>query len=215
MIFEQLHIGSDKNLAYLVGDASSGEVVAVDPGSNPGLLAERIDELGVRCVGILATHSHYDHIAGVDVLKNRTGAPFIGHHTIPGVDRGLNDGDTLEIGSVTIRAIHCPGHCADSMLLVIDNAKVLVGDELFIGGVGITRSESQARVHHANLHQKLLALPDHLEVYAGHDYGEKPSSTIGEQRATNPYLLQPSFEKFWHLRQNWKSYCAEHGIDWG
>ncbi|MDH3583358.1 MAG: hydroxyacylglutathione hydrolase family protein [Phycisphaerae bacterium] len=215
MIFEQIDIGGDKNFAYLVGDEQTGAIAAVDPGANPGLVQKRAEALGGRIELILATHSHYDHIAGVDVLKGATGAPFAAHASVAGVDRPLEDGDMVEIGSVSIRAIFCPGHCRDSLLLLCNDEKLLVGDELFIGGCGITRSADQARQHYENLHAKLMTLPDHLEVYPGHDYGAKPVSTIGEQKATNPYLLQPDFESFWHLRQNWKVHCREHGIDWG
>ena len=215
MIFEQIAIDGDKNFAYLIGDAGSGEVAVVDPGCDPGRVMKRVKELGLTVKYILATHSHYDHVAGVDVIKRSTGAPYVAYHTVDGIDQGIDDGDVLRVGDVAIRAVFCPGHCADSLLFVIDNEKILVGDEIFIGGVGITRSEEQARLHHHNLHHTLMAQADHLEVYPGHDYGAKPYSTIKEQRETNPYLLQETFEDFWHLRQNWKAYCAEHGIDWG
>jgi hydroxyacylglutathione hydrolase len=215
MIFEQLQIGGDKNLAYLVGDEGARQLAAVDPGCNPAMLAERIRQLGATCPWIFATHGHHDHIAGVDELKAATGARLAGHPNLPGVEIPLADGQVIQIGAITVRAVHCVGHAPDSVLLVIDDRKLLTGDELFIGGVGITRSESQARIHYSNLHHKLLSLPDHLEVYPGHDYGAKPSSTLGEQRRTNPYFQQKDFAAFWHLRQNWKQYVKEHGLKWG
>lgn len=215
MYFEQIAIDGDKNFAYLIADENSGEAAVVDPGCDPGRVMNHVKEKGFTVKYILATHSHYDHIAGVDVIKRSTGAPFAAYKSVPEVDHPIDDGEVLRVGDVSIRAVFCPGHCADSLLFIIDNQKILVGDELFIGGVGITRSEEQARLHHHNLHHTLMQQADHLEVYPGHDYGAKPSSTIAEQRETNPYLQQPSFEAFWHLRQNWKAYCKEHGIDWG
>ena len=215
MLFEQLHIGGDKNLAYIFGDERTMEVAAVDPGENPRLLVERMRELGATCRYVLATHSHIDHIWGVDDVTGPTAAPFAGHPSVPGVTMPLSDGQTFHVGSVPVRVIYCPGHAPDSVLYVIADQKVLTGDELFIGGVGITRSESQARLHYTNLHHRLLTLPDHLEVYPGHDYGAKPSSTIGEQRRTNPYFQQKDFQAFWHLRQNWKQYVKDHGLKWG
>jgi len=215
MIFEQLHIGGDKNLGYIVGDEKTRELAIVDPGANPYMLLDRAHELGGTVTHVIATHSHYDHIAGVDDILRKTEAKYAAYQTVDGADIGLTDGQTLHIGSVPIKIIFCPGHCRDSILLLCDNQKLIVGDELFIGGVGITRSEQQARLHYRNLHDKLLALDDDLEVYPGHDYGEKPRSTIGEQRRTNPYLLQPDFDSFWHLRQNWKQYIKEHNIPWG
>ena len=215
MIFEQLQIGGDKNLAYLFGDEATHLVAAVDPGCNPAMLLGRIRALRAACPIIFATHGHYDHIEGVDELKAATGAKLAGHPNLPGVEMPLSDGQVVHVGTVTVRAVHCIGHAPDSVLLVINEEKVLTGDEMFVGGVGITRTESQARLHYDNLHAKLLALPDHLEVYPGHDYGAKPSSTIGEQRRTNPYFQQKDFESFWRLRQNWKQYVKEHGLKWG
>lgn len=215
MIFEQLHIGGDKNLAYLVGDESTRQVAAVDPGANPYMLLDRARELDARITHVIATHSHYDHIAGVDDILRKTDAKYAAYQTVDGVDVALTDGQVLHIGSVPIRVIFCPGHCRDSILLLCGESKLIVGDELFIGGVGITHSESQARLHYRNLHEKLLALDDDLEVYPGHDYGARPSSTIGAERRTNPYLQQPDFPSFWRLRQNWKQYVREHNIGWG
>lgn len=215
MLFKQIHIGGDKNLAYLVGDEQSGQVAAVDPSGNPHRLLEEAEALGASIITIVVTHSHFDHIAGVDEFKRATGAPFAAYKSVPGVDVALDDGDRLEVGAVKIEVTFCPGHCHDSILLLGDAGKLIVGDELFIGGVGITRSEAQARRHYENLHQKLLQFDDAVEVYPGHDYGAKAFSTIGEQRRTNPYLLQKDFDAFWHLRRNWKQYCREHGIDWG
>lgn len=216
MIFEPVHVGGDKNFGYLIVDEETREAVVVDPGADPGAMLARAKELDAEIVLVLATHSHYDHIAGVDMICRRRSCPFAGYKTIAGIDRPLDDGDVVTVGEgVTIRCIHCPGHCDDSLLLVCNEQKVIAGDEIFIGGVGITRSEEQARLHYTNLHGILMKLPDEMEVYVGHDYGAAPSSTIGEQRRTNPFLLQPDFESFWHLRQNWKAYCAERGIDWG
>lgn len=215
MIFEQLHIGGDKNLAYLIGDESSHEVAAVDPGANPYMLIKRADELGARITYVIATHSHYDHIAGVDEILRKTDAKYAAYQTIDEADLRLTDGQVIHVGSVPIKAIFCPGHCRDSILLLCGDDKLIVGDEIFVGGVGITRSESQARLHYRNLHEKLLALDDNLEIYPGHDYGPTPSSSIGHERRTNPYLLQPDFASFWHLRQNWKQYLRENNITWG
>ena len=215
MIFEQLQIGGDKNLAYLVGDEQAGEVAAVDPGCNPRMLLGRANELGAKIMLIMATHSHYDHVAGVDELQRATAARFAAYKTVAGVDEPLDDGEEIRIGSVIIKIRFCPGHCHDAILLICNNEKVIVGDELFIGGCGITSSAEQARLHYDNLHGVLMSLDDKLEVYPGHDYGAKPFSTIGEQRRTNPYLQQPDFDSFWHLRRNWKQHCREQGIDWG
>ena len=216
MLFEQVQLGGvEKNLGYIFGDEESREVAVVDPGMNPQLCIDRVHELRATCRFVLATHSHFDHIAGVEEITRAFDCPFAAHEDVPGVTMPLEDGQEFLVGSLPVRALHCPGHCDDSVLYLIHSAKLLTGDELFVGGVGITRSESQARLHYENLHRMILALPDEIEVYPGHDYGAKPSSTIGEQRRTNPYFQQPDFASFWRLRQNWKQHVRERGLKWG
>lgn len=216
MIFEQIHIGGgEKNLAYLIGDETTHMAAAVDPSGRPAIFEAHAKKHGLKITHILLTHSHYDHIAGTDELMADTGAVVSGHPLNPATQYALNDGDVLDIGNVPIRAIHCLGHAADAVLYLVDDKKLIVGDEIFIGGVGITRSEDQARLHYNNLHTILMKHDDDVEIYPGHDYGETPFSTIGEQRRSNPYLQQPDFESFWHLRQNWKTYVKQHGLKWG
>ena len=107
--------------------------------------------------------------------------------------------------------LHTPGHTEDSICIHIEDA-VFTGDTLFVGKVGGTGFGSGAREEYASLHKKLLVLPDSTRVFPGHDYGTAAQSTIGRERRTNPFLLQPNFEAFVHLKQNWLSYKKEHGI---
>lgn len=212
-----VRVGGDKNLGYLFGAEGSGEWVAVDPGDGPDAILEalRREGGGGRIVLILATHSHADHVRGIPALAARTGAPLGGHPDLPGVRVPLTDGDERVVAGVSLRTIHCPGHCDDSALYLLDGRALLTGDELFVGGVGKTGPVEQIRRHYDSLRAKLMTLPDGISIHPGHDYGASPSSTIGEQRRTNPYLLQPDFESFRHLRVNWKEYCRLRGIAWG
>ena len=148
----------------------------------------------------------------VPALREQTDARFAAFKTVSGIDRPLADGEQLELGSVQIRMIHCPGHSADSLAMLVDGTRCLTGDELFVGKIGGTATESMAAEQYRSLHEKLLALDDSVEVYPGHDFGTSPSSTIGRERRTNPFLLQESFEDFWHLKRNWAQYKKEHGI---
>ncbi|MBI1368375.1 MAG: MBL fold metallo-hydrolase [Planctomycetes bacterium] len=214
-LFEQIHVGGDKNFSYLVGDLDTCQLAIVDPGYNPYIPLDRAAELRCDVVMVIGTHSHYDHIAGVPDVVRKTGAPFAAYQTVPGVDRPLRDGQTIRIGSVPIKITFCPGHAPDSILLLCDHDKLIVGDELFVGGVGKSKSQQQARLHHRNLHEKILTFPDETEVYPGHNYGPTPHSTIGHERRTNPFLLASTFNDFYHLRTNWKRYLQEHNIQWG
>jgi hydroxyacylglutathione hydrolase len=140
MAFEQIRIGGDRNFAYLVGDEQAGEAAAVDVGCNPQTIADRLDELGLTLKYIIGTHSHYDHIDGHEELKNLVGGAIVMHESVSGVDKGVADGDTLEVGSVKMQVIHCPGHSADSIALLVDGKTLISGDELFIGKIGGTRT---------------------------------------------------------------------------
>ena len=97
MIFEQISVDGDKNFAYLVADEATREAVAIDPGADPGAVLAKAKELDVNITLVLATHSHYDHIAGVDMICRRRSCPFAAYKTVPGVDRPLEDGDEVVV----------------------------------------------------------------------------------------------------------------------
>jgi glyoxylase-like metal-dependent hydrolase (beta-lactamase superfamily II) len=90
--------------------------------------------------------------------------------------------------------------------------KLVTGDTLFVGKVGGTNSSGEARAEYESLHGKLMALDDAVEVFPGHNYGVRPSSTIGAERRTNPFLLRDSFDSFLDLKIHWLDYKREHGI---
>ncbi len=213
MIFEQIPIGGDRNFAYLVGDEQAGEAAAVDVGYNPQRITERLHDLGVKLKCVIATHSHYDHTGSIPALTEQSGAPFAAYKSVPDAEWALDHGDTIEVGAVTIKPIHCPGHSPDSIALLVNDEKLISGDELFVGKIGGTSSESHAREQYDSLHERLMTLDDNIEVWPGHDVGVKPQSTIGDERRNNPFLQQPGFEEFLHLKQNWATYKQEHGID--
>ena len=97
----------------------------------------------------------------------------------------------MSVGKVSIKIIYTPGHSLDSICILIDNKKLLTGDTLFVGECGRTDfSGGNSKSMYDSLFNKLLRLDDALEVYPGHDYGLKSSSTIGEERKSN-YTLQP------------------------
>jgi glyoxylase-like metal-dependent hydrolase (beta-lactamase superfamily II) len=215
MIFEQIPVGGDRNFSYLIGDEAGGEAAVVDCGYNAQLVADTAAEHDLQVKWIIATHSDYDHIDAIPKLKEMTGAQVAAHHLAADkleLDKPLDDGDTLSVGSIELRMIHCPGHCRDSIAILVDGQKLCSGDELFVGKIGGTSTEQQARQQYENLQGKLMKLDDQVEVYPGHDVGSEPSSTIGRERQTNPFLTRESFEDFLWLKNNWAQYKAEHGI---
>ena len=212
MIFEQIRVGGDRNFGYLIGDRTGGSALAVDPSYNPRLVYERAQENDLKIVAIACTHAHFDHTNGNDELRELTGAEvwLYGMGAGPG-ERGLTDGEEIAIGELTVRVIHTPGHTPESTCFLVDG-RLLTGDTLFVGKVGGTGFGDDAKDEFESLHNKIFLLSDETEVWPGHDYGVRPSSTIGEERRTNPFVLQPDFEAFVHLKKNWAEYKKEHGI---
>ncbi|MBD3336006.1 MAG: MBL fold metallo-hydrolase, partial [Candidatus Eisenbacteria bacterium] len=168
-------------------------------------------ELGLEVAYLINTHGHFDHAGGNDRVLQHTGAELLRAGA-----GGVDDGAAVSLGSVTLTFIHTPGHTADSMCILAEEpgetGKLVTGDTLFVGKVGGTGYGRDARQEYDSLHEKLLALPDETEVWPGHDYGAAPGSSIGRERETNPFLLQPDFDAFVHLKRNWLEYKRRHGI---
>lgn len=211
MIFEQIPCGGDRNFGYLVCGEDSNSAVAVDPSSTPQSLTERAGELGISIGYVMNTHSHSDHTQGNSFLRQGCGARVIGHEHIRGVDMGVSDGQELELGSLSFRVLHTPGHTPDSICVLVGD-ELLTGDTLFVGKIGGTWARDDAEVEFQSL-KKLMELDDRVRVWPGHDYGSAPSSTIGREKQTNPFIQRlNSFDDFLWLKDNWASYKAEHGL---
>lgn len=211
MLFEQIDAGGDRNYCYLIADETSKRCAVVDPGYETDKLEARIKELGLQVAYVLNTHGHHDHIAGNDVFHKGDVklAAYKDAETNP--DIKLDHDDEVQMDGVTIKILCTPGHYFDSICLLTED-KLITGDTLFVGCIGGTRDESRARTQHHSLFEVIMKLDDDVEVYPGHDYGEKPHSTIGYERANNPFLSRTKFEDFTWLKANWEEYKAEHGI---
>ena len=109
----------------------------------------------------------------------------------------MDDGDILNVGKTSMKIIYTPGHTTDSICLLIDNQKLLTGDTLFVGECGRTDFPGgNSKSMYESLFGKLTKLDDNIEVYPGHDYGVKPSSTIGEEKKSNYTLQSRSLKDF-------------------
>ncbi len=210
MIFRQL-VHEDLGCAsYLIGDEDAGVAAVVDPKLDIHEYLRLARFLGVHIEHILETHNHADHVSGHGRLASATGAtihvhreasPEYGHEP-------FDDGWELELGSVTVRAMHTPGHRPEhTAFALIDSERsddpwaVLSGDSLFVGDIArpdlaVDKTEG-ARGIFRSLNDRLLSLPDTCEVWPGHLGGSlcggpgmdlKVSSTIGFERANQPLL---------------------------
>jgi glyoxylase-like metal-dependent hydrolase (beta-lactamase superfamily II) len=213
MIFHQIRAGGDRNFAYLMADKDGGKAALFDPPADDSLYRPLLEKHRLTVTYIFATHGHGDHTWGIPDTAGRTGGRVAAHSKNP-IDASIrvDDGDTLELGSLTLTIIHTPGHTDDSICILGGN-KLVTGDTLFVGKVGGTDFGQGARKEYDSIHKKLMTLDDDVEVYPGHDYGVAPTSTIGHERRTNPFILRDSFESFVELKRNWLEYKRKHGID--
>lgn len=205
-MIEQIAIrGYDKNFSYfIVGD--SGKVAIVDPGDVPKL-EELASQNNFVPVAVLITHSHHDHVEGVKELAERYKLPvYMQEQAKSRVETGnlevvaLKGAEIIELDGRKIEVIHTPGHIDDAVCYLVDGEALLTGDTLFVEGCG--------RADFANSNvgdlweslEKIRQLKDEVRVYPGHDYGSRPVSSIGWEKAHNKYLLCESFEEFWRTR---------------
>jgi hydroxyacylglutathione hydrolase len=213
MLFNQFYLGCLAHASYLIG--SEGEAAVVDPRRDVEEYIDFARGHGLSIRYVIETHLHADFVSGHVELAARTGAQIVfgekAGATFP--HRAVRDGDEIRVGRVILRILETPGHTPESISVVaVDTADslaprlVFTGDTLFIGDVGRpdlvaargTSSEAMAGMLYDSLHQKLLTLPDSVEVYPAHGAGslcgrniaKETSSTIGEQRRLN-YALQP------------------------
>lgn len=214
MLFEQFPAAGDRNFAYLIADEKTREAALVDPAGATAEILDRVQDLSLAVRYVFNTHGHIDHSGGNQTVQGRTGASVVrfdpeGRRTDTVL--GVRDGDEMRLGALTLKIIHTPGHTPDSICILCEN-KLCTGDTLFVGKVGGTDFGQNARQEYDSIHEKLMTLPEDVEVYPGHDYGIAPTSTIGHERRTNPFLLRESFEDFVDLKRNWLEYKRIHGI---
>lgn len=210
MIFKQIESGGDRNYAYLIACKKTGEGALVDPSPDPLKVMKVVREEGVEIKYVINTHSHFDHSAGNDKFGGaRRGKPMTFINC--GGDTGIRDGEIRSLGELDLEFIHTPGHTADSICIKVKD-KLITGDTLFVGKVGGTYSEEDARTEFESL-KKIMALPPDTGVWPGHNYGVKPASTIEFELANNPFIKRlADFSEFLWLKQNWALYKQEHGI---
>ncbi len=161
------------NYSYLILCEESGEAAFVDvPEAGPALA--RAEALGAKVTKVLSTHHHFDHSAANPELAKRYGAPVFGHASdsgrLPGLSEGLEEGDTLQVGSCTARILFIPAHTRGHIAYVFDeDDAVFCGDTLFAAGCGRLFEGTPEMMYEA-LCVKLAALPDSVRVFCGHEY---------------------------------------------
>lgn len=176
------------NFAYIIGDNEAKLVAVFDPSGEDEKILKLAEEKDFKIIYVILTHSHPDHTEGASEIAAKTGAKIVAHklsrveHEI-----SVDEGDILTVGKTKIKVIHTPGHTPDGICILVDN-KLLTGDTLFVEGIGRTDLPGSDNKQMRQSLIKLLKLDDDIEIYPGHDYGSKPSSTIGCEKRANPFL---------------------------
>lgn len=199
LIFEQINSSGLAQLSYIVGDDKAGVAAVIDPRRDAEIYVETAQRLGVRITHAVETHIHADFVSGTRELAALTGAEICG-----GASGDyefdltqMKDGDRIELGNVTLRAVHTPGHTPEHISLLAFDKKqgdepfaIFTGDTLFNLDVGRpdllgkgTETDLAKKLYHS-LFDKILPLGDRIEVYPCHGAGSACGKSIGDRRQT-------------------------------
>ena len=193
------------NFSYLIGDRRAGEAVIVDPAYDVRGLLDVLGADDMRCVGVLATHYHPDHVGGdlmgyriegitnlledvsVPVHVQRAEAPWVVRATGVSGDELVehSGGDVVTVGHVDIELVHTPGHTPGSQCFSVEG-RLVAGDTLFLDGCGRTDLPGgDPEQMYESLTTRLARFGDDTVLYPGHLYSPEPSASLGETRRRN------------------------------
>jgi hydroxyacylglutathione hydrolase len=203
----QIEVGLLQNFCEILYCPDTREAAIVDPAWEVDRLLREVERLGLRVTTALITHTHNDHIEGVDLLVEKTGAAVVvspreaervsapGRKLIDAVD-----GRDIAIGGRGLRPLETPGHTPGGTCYLA-NGYVVTGDVMFVGGCGRTDFAGGDTAAMWRSLQRLMRLPEETRVYPGHNYGETETSTIAHEIRANPFLRCATFEEFRTLRE--------------
>lgn len=204
MIVTQITVGAFQENCYLVADADGNSVAIVDPGSEADRIIADIEETSRTPEAIWITHAHVDHIGGIAALKRRWDVPVFLHpldeplyrvggrqaqlygipyEEPPAPDKQFADGGVLRLGGLELVVMHAPGH-APGHVVIHGHGNALVGDCLFAGSIGRTDLPFSDPAQLQESLRRIALLPPETIVHPGHG----DSTTIGEERISNPFL---------------------------
>ncbi|HUK41487.1 MAG TPA: MBL fold metallo-hydrolase [Candidatus Acidoferrales bacterium] len=213
LYFRQLEMGPMQNFVYLIGSTETRKVAVVDAAWEIDRILRVAAEDEMEITHAFVTHTHPDHVggrfAGVEIegvteLLSKCKAKVVVHKAEAEFLKALSpsdiikaeSGDKIDVGGVDIQLLHTPGHTPGSQCFLVDN-RIVSGDTLFIGACGrVDLPGSNPEQMYYSLTQKLMALPDDMILFPGHNYSATPTSTMGEQKKTNPYMRFASLKQF-------------------
>jgi glyoxylase-like metal-dependent hydrolase (beta-lactamase superfamily II) len=185
---------------------SDSIALVIDPGDEPERILRFLNDIAVKPSRIIATHTHFDHVLGVEAIRGALNVPFLIHPDDlsmlesmqgrvrqfmgfsvpppPKVDQFLRDGDSITVGKDTLKVIHTPGHSPGS-ISIVGQGFVLTGDALFnqsIGRTDLPGGDFDMLVR--SITERLFSLDDDTIVYPGHG----PETSIGDEKLANPFV---------------------------
>ena len=222
MNLEEIRSGDGTGtLTYFITDGKDGSSVLIDPNlSDLQQISARIDRSGSRLQCIIDTHTHVDHTSAAGELHRRYGAPVIMHentvHKWKVADQGdrfgigdtlranaaievqryVTHGETVRVGTLEIRMLHTPGH-TDNHICPLVEGHLFTGDLLLFGQAG--RSDlpgGDPGAQYDSLFDVILTLPETTWIHPGHDYENNSPRTLGQEKATNPFLVPRSRDEY-------------------
>ncbi len=210
MNIEMLTVGPFQSNCFIASDPDTSDAIIIDAGDDADRILAFVNDNNLRVQMIVNTHAHIDHVSGLAPVVSALGVPVVMHKNempvyealpqhammfgLPApeatkIDRFIAGGDEVAFGNLKGRVIETPGHSPGGITLVFDDLSppvAFVGDVLFQGSIGRTDLPG---ANHATMMSTLknviMELPDDMIVYSGHG----PATTIGAEKATNPFLL--------------------------
>ncbi|MEJ2645314.1 MAG: MBL fold metallo-hydrolase [Gammaproteobacteria bacterium] len=205
-----LELGPMENFIYLIHDHASDRAAVVDLAWDVPEVLALADRLGVRITDILLTHSHHDHINGIEQVLERYDAQlhlakaearFWGRYLdLPTLHHG---GDVIAVGETEVQLLHTPGHTPGSACYRLGD-DLITGDTLFVFGCGrCDLSGGDPEQMYETLKDLTAALPADAVIHPGHNYADRTTSTVAEQIEGNPFLHFDQRERFVEYRMHY------------
>jgi glyoxylase-like metal-dependent hydrolase (beta-lactamase superfamily II) len=214
--FKQLEVGPMQNYVYLIGDPTTREAAVVDAAWDVDEIVRIAEADGYRITKDLVTHFHPDHLGGALMGHQITGAaelvarvpakvvihkaelPYV--HRLTGLSSSdviaVEGGSDVTIGTLPVKMLHTPGHTPGSQCFLVGDG-VVSGDTLFIGSCGrVDLPGSNPEDMYHSLTNVLGRLPDSTVLYPGHNYADRPRSTIGDEKRHNVMMRFPTVDGF-------------------